>query len=234
MEGKVQRREDHARLVLDAGERDDETEELWARADVLAVACGGHAGDAASMRRLADFCRARPRPALGAHPSYPDRAGFGRRSIAMASDVLEARVAEQCAALAAIARDTNTKVRFVKPHGALWHDARAREDVASAVLRGAIAALGRDVVVIGPTDGALRAATAAIGVAYAREGFADRGVRPDGTLVPRGEPGALVTDPATAAARARALATSVEMVCVHGDGPNALAIARAVREALDG
>ena len=217
-------------LEIDAGEQDDEPEELWALADVLNVACGGHAGDDASMAKVAAFCAARERPRIGAHPSYPDREGFGRRAIAIEPRALADAIEQQCAALARIAGD----VRWMKPHGALYHDAAARAEIADAVLGGAVAALGPTFAVIGPPRGELRLAAAALGLAYVREGFADRATRADGSLVPRGEPGALVTDPAAAAARARSLVNEVDAICVHADTPGALAIARAVREAIDG
>jgi 5-oxoprolinase (ATP-hydrolysing) subunit A len=218
-------------LELDAGERDDEPDELWALFDVLNVACGGHAGDAASMTRVARFCAGRATPRIGAHPSYPDREGFGRRTTEVTPDALADEIERQCAALVAI---TGT-ARWLKPHGALYHDAAANPALARAVVAGAMAALGKQIVVIGPARGALRDAAAAAGLTYLREGFADRGTRADGSLVPRNEPGALVLDPTLAAERARALVTggAVDAICVHGDTPGALAIARAVREALD-
>ena len=215
-------------LDLDAGESAEETEELWRLADILAVACGGHAGDEASMERVVRFCAARGR-AIGAHPSYPDRAGFGRTTMAIDEAALRTAVGGQCAALAAIARRHGVDVAWVKPHGALYHDAAAHDAIARAVVRGAVDALG-EVVVIGPPEGALRRAA----VGYLREGFADRGTRADGTLIPRGEPGALVTDPGAAAARVAALAGRADVICVHADTPGAVAIARAVRGALDG
>jgi len=219
-------------LNLDAGERDDEPEELWRLFDVLSIACGGHAGDAASMTRVVACCT-EGGPRIGAHPSYPDRAGFGRRTMAIAPEALAASIAEQCAALAAIASLHGREVEYVKPHGALYHDA-AREPVARAVLDGVIAALGTNVTVIGPPRGPLRDGALARGLRYAREGFADRRMRDDGSLVPRSEPDALIVDPARAAAQAVALAHAVETICVHADTPNALAIARAVREAVHG
>jgi UPF0271 protein len=223
-------------LDLDAGEHEDEPEELWALADVLSIACGGHAGDERSMARVVAYCAARPRPRIGAHPSYPDREGFGRRSLAIAPHALREAIAEQCAALARVAAARDQRVGWIKPHGALYHDAARDPSVAAAVLLGAREALGPDVAVIGPPAGALRDAAAQIPLAYLREGFADRATRPDGTLVPRGEPNALITEPRLAAARARELVASgeVEAICVHADTPGSLAIARAVREVLDG
>ena len=216
-------------LNLDAGEHDDEPEALWALCDILCVACGGHAGDLRSMTRVAAFCASRARPRLGAHPSYPDREGFGRRTLAIAPAALQTSIAEQCALLASVARDHGLAVGWIKPHGALYHDAASNPALAAAVLAGAREALGDDVVVIGPPQGALTVAPR-----YLREGFADRRTRPDGSLVPRSEPGALIEDAAAAAVRARELAGRVDTVCVHADTPGALAIARAVREALDG
>jgi UPF0271 protein len=215
-------------LNIDAGERADEPDELYRLADVVNVACGGHAGDEASMRRVVAFCNEFG-TRVGAHPSYPDREGFGRRAMTMSAEALAASVAGQCRALAALAPE----VTHVKLHGALYHAANGDPAVARAALGGAVEALGRGVTVIGPPSGATVDAARALGLAYAREGFADRGVRADGGLVPRGEPGALVDDPARAAARARELRATVDTVCVHGDGPNALAVARAVRRALD-
>src|SRR5688572_12199758 len=140
-------------LNLDAGELATETEELWALFDLLACACGGHTGDAASMARVAAFC-ARSGVRLGAHPSYPDRAGFGRRTIAIAPADLRASLAEQLAALAAFG-----PVEAVKPHGALYHDAAREPAIAEIVLD----AVG-DLTIIGPPTGALREAAARRGV----------------------------------------------------------------------
>jgi UPF0271 protein len=184
------------------------------------------------MARITAFCAARTRPRIGAHPSYPDREGFGRRTLAIAPPALAAEIERQCRALAEIAGD----VRWMKPHGALYHDAARDPSLARAVVDGAIAALGAGFAVIGPAAGALCEAAAAADLAYLREGFADRRALPDGSLVPRSQPDALVTEPAIAAAQARALAArgDVDAICVHGDTPGALAIARAVREALGG
>jgi 5-oxoprolinase (ATP-hydrolysing) subunit A len=227
--------------------------------DVLSIACGGHAGDEASMARVVACCAASARtaasaspqasfPRVGAHPSYPDREHFGRRTLAIEPAALAVAVAEQCAALADVARRWNLPVAFVKPHGALYHDANRDPALAGAVVEGATRALGR-FAMIGPPTGALRDATGRFAMiepstgalrdatgtlAYLREGFADRAMRADGTLVPRSEPDALITDPAAAAAQARVLAASgtFDVLCVHGDTPGALAIAHAVRAAL--
>lgn len=222
-------------LNLDAGEHDDEPEELWALADVLSIACGGHAGDERSMARVVAYCASRERPRIGAHPSYPDRDGFGRRTIEIAPEMLRSSIAEQCAALAKIAAAHGQRVGWVKPHGALYHDAAKELSLAAAILFGAREALGPEVTVIGPPRGVLHDASGQFHFQYLREGFADRATRPDGTLVPRSEANALITEPALAAARARELvaAGGVDTICLHADTPGALAIARAVRAALD-
>lgn len=234
-------------LNLDAGESPDEPEELWALADILCVACGGHAGDTESMRRIAKFCVDRQRsgrrpPRLAAHPSYPDRAGFGRVSHAPRTAdehrALVASIVEQCSALASIARSHALDVSYIKPHGALYHDAAADAELARSVVDGARTGLALDVCVIGPQIGFLHAAAMrdhpAVDNCYLREAFADRRVRADGTLVPRSEPDALITDPAEAAARARQIidASIADTICCHADTPNALAIVSAVRTAL--
>ena len=215
-------------VELDAGESDDEPAELWRLVDIVAIACGGHAGDDASMARVIAGCADQQ---LGAHPSYPDRANFGRAAMTMSAGSLEASIAEQCAALARIATGHGRTIDWVKPHGALYHAAAADLEAARAVLRGATRSLGHAITVIGPPRGALADAAVEIGLRYAREGFADRRLRADGSLVPRSEPDALISDPAAAAAQATRL-VDIDVVCVHADTPNALAIARAVCEAL--
>lgn len=222
-------------LNVDAGELPGEPDELYALAHVVNIACGGHAGDEASMRRVVALCNQFGTRA-GAHPSYPDRAGFGRVAMTMTPDALTAAVAEQCHALVSVARvEGDAPLGFVKLHGALYHAANADATIARAALRGAVEALGWEITVIGPAAGATREIAVELGLAYAREGFADRSVRADGSLVPRGEPGAMIDDAPRASERARTLASSgaVDTICVHGDGKNALAIARAVRSVLD-
>ena len=221
-------------LNVDLGELPDEAEELYALAHVANIACGGHAGDPPSIVRALLRCKAHG-TRVGAHPSYPDREGFGRTAMAMAPADLRATVRNQCERLAAEARALAVPVTCVKAHGALYHAASADLVVARAVVAGALDALGAGLTVLGPPGGRLIDAAQEAGLAYAREGFADRGTRPDGTLVPRDHPGALLLDPVDAATRARELLVSgrFETVCVHGDTPGAIEIARAVRHVLD-
>jgi len=220
-------------LNVDAGELDDEPAELYALAHAVSIACGGHAGDERAMERVLREC-AKTGTRAGAHPSYEDREGFGRRELAVEPAILGASVEAQCARLAEVARGCGIALSHVKAHGALYHAANRDPETARIVVAAARRALGAPLVV-GPPEGELRRAAAAAGLAFAREGFADRALRKDGSLVPRGEPGAVIGDPLAARAQAQALAISgtFDTLCVHGDSPGAVAIARAVRAELD-
>lgn len=221
-------------LNVDLGELPDEPEELYALASVVNVACGGHAGDERSMCAAVRAARASG-ARLAAHPGYADREGFGRRARFAPAAEVRAQIESQCAALVAITAAEGATVALVKPHGALYHDASTDPALARAVVEGSRAALGPDLAVVGPPAGSLRDAAERAGCSYLREGFADRGLDARGGLLPRGTPGALIEDPAAAAAQALALARrgNFETLCVHGDTPGAVAIARAVRLALE-
>lgn len=221
-------------LNIDLGELPGADEQLYTLAHVANIACGGHAGDEASMRRALEAC-ARHGTRAGAHPSYEDREGFGRKALEVAPEVLRGQVAGQCARLARLAASQGVPVRYAKPHGALYHSANASPALARAVVEGVVEALGPGITVIGPGSGALRDAARAAGLTYAREGFADRGTLPDGSLIPRGQPGAVLTDTARARENTVRLATggTVDTLCVHGDTPGAVELAREVRATLD-
>ncbi|MBJ6765440.1 LamB/YcsF family protein [Myxococcaceae bacterium JPH2] len=221
-------------LNIDLGELPDEDPRLYALAHVANIACGGHAGDDASMRHALAQCE-RHGTHVGAHPSFEDREGFGRRTLDVAPDVLGQQVAEQCTRLARLASERGQRVAFAKPHGALYHAAHATPAIARAVVAGLIRALGPDLTLIGPPQGALWDAAREASLAYLREGFADRGTRPDGSLIPRGQPGAVLTDLARVRENASRLAKSgaVETLCVHGDTPGAVTLATEVRAGLD-
>jgi UPF0271 protein len=209
------------------------------------VACGFHAGDPSTMRRVC--ARAVERGvAIGAQVSYRDLAGFGRRFIDVDPAELAADVLYQLAALDGIARAEGGRVRYVKPHGALYNAAVHHEGQARAVVD-AVAAYDRSLPVLGLPGSALLRAAGTAGLRPVEEGFADRGYTPEGTLVPRRSPGALVSDPAVVAERAVRMATdglvtaadgtavevTVASVCVHGDTPGAVELARRVRAALE-
>lgn len=164
---------------------------------------------------------------IAAHPSYEDREHFGRVSLDVAPDALTEWIRRQCAQLREIAGD----VRFAKPHGALYHDAGRDPARARALLDGIDAALGK-VGIIGPPG--LQALAEERGFAFFHEGFADRRYAADGTLMPRSEPGAVITNPVDASVQARVLLASERFraLCVHGDNPAGLEIARAVRDVL--
>lgn len=218
---------------VDAGELEGEPRELWSLAHLLHVACGGHAGDEASMRRALQ--RARETGAhVGAHPSYPDREGFGRRATTLTPSVVADSLRAQCAALRQLADEAGLALTSVKPHGALYHDAARSPELARVLAEVTRDLLGGGAALVGPPTGALRDAASAAGLRYLREGFADRGYGADGALLPRSADGALLTDPQRAIAQARALwATgAVDTLCVHGDNPAALPLLRALRAAL--
>ncbi|WP_448062181.1 LamB/YcsF family protein [Cellulomonas hominis] len=208
------------------------------------VACGFHAGDPAIMAATCAWAVERG-VAIGAHVGYHDLVGFGRRSLDVPADVLRAEVAYQIGALDAVARTVGGRVTYVKPHGALYNTIVHDEAQAGALVR-AVAAVDPTLPLVGlPGSAVLRLAHDA-GLRTVAEAFVDRGYRADGTLVPRGEPGALVTDPAEAAARAVAMvrdggvltpegttvSVDADSLCVHSDTPGAVAVARAVRDAL--
>ena len=219
-------------LNIDAGELPDEPDALLATAHRIHVACGGHAGDETTMRKTVAAAK-KHGVEVAAHPSYEDRAGFGRRTLQVAPDVLGVQVASQCTALVAIARDLGVTVVGAKPHGALYHDTLRDRQLAGSVLEAIVRVIGPAAQIV-TQPGALMELSRLRGLRALREGFADRGVGPDGRLIPRGQPGAMIEEPARAAAQAQALVAlvAIDTVCVHGDGPNALAIARAVRRAL--
>jgi 5-oxoprolinase (ATP-hydrolysing) subunit A len=211
---------------------------VWTLGDDLAmleiitsanVACGFHAGDAAIMRSVCSAASARG-VRIGAQVSYRDLAGFGRREMDVAPDQLTADVLYQIGALSAFG-----DVAYVKPHGALYHRIFHDEVQAAAVVE-ALRAWRQPLPILGlPASAALRLAAQA-GFPTIAEGFADRAYTSDGRLVPRGEAGAVITDPAEVARQAIQLATAgqVRTLCMHGDTPGAVTLARGVRAALEG
>ena len=220
------------RLNLDAAELDDEPDGLTLLAHLLNLACGAHAGDVPLATRALRRARQHRVP-VGAHPSYPDREGFGRRALDLSMHALQETLRAQLSWLRDLAHDEGLGLSHVKPHGALYHAATARPDIAECLCDVTAETLGA-VTLVGITNGALHAAARARGWLFLREGFADRGYAPDGGLIPRGAPGDVLTDLDAVRAQVRRLvrAGEVDTVCVHGDGVHALPIARAVREAL--
>jgi UPF0271 protein len=209
------------------------------------VACGFHGGDATIMHNLAALAKERG-VALGAHPGFDDLWGFGRRAIVMNARDLEYSVAYQIGALKALAAYSAAPLRHVKPHGALYTMAAKNADYARAIAR-AVKTADAQLILAGPPGSELQKAAEKEGLVFAREGFCDRLYRDDGSLTPRSEKGAVIDDPDAAALQALRLARdgeavsgtgarvrlAVDTLCVHGDEPGAVAVARAVRRALE-
>ena len=210
------------------------------------IACGGHAGDEKSMRSVLTICKSEG-VAVGAHPGYPDRYGFGRRSINISSQDLEASLQEQICALLKIATDVGVTVRHVKPHGALYN-ASAEDESLGEVIARAVAVVDKNLALVGfagaPTLDVWRKA----GFAVVGEAFADRRYEPDGSLRSREHPDAVIEDPLEAGRQAVDIAcrglvrttdggqlrVRAETLCIHGDTKSAAVIAAAVRRALGG
>jgi len=208
------------------------------------IACGFHAGDPRTMDAAVAMAAARG-VAIGAHVSYPDLVGFGRRQLRVSAEELITDVLYQIGALEAFCRRHGTAVRYVKAHGALYNDLAGDQQLAGALGR-AVAAYnsGLSVLVLAgsPAVDVLRHQ----GLRVVAEGFADRGYFPDGRLIPRGRPGAVLTDPASVAERGWRIATgtpieaddgspivlAVDSLCVHGDTPGAVDVARELRAVL--
>ncbi|MGA1345352.1 MAG: LamB/YcsF family protein [Ilumatobacteraceae bacterium] len=208
------------------------------------VACGFHAGDPTTLRRTCAMAAERG-VRIGAQVSYPDLMGFGRRAMAIDPSELHDVVLYQLGALDAFAQIAGSEVSYVKPHGALYHTAVSDRAVADAVVD-AVVAYDPSMAVLGPPASALLASAGERGLEAVAEGFVDRAYHDDGSLVSRSLPGALLTDVPTVAARAVRMVVdhSVETIsggtftmaprslCVHGDTPGAVGLARAVRHAL--
>ncbi|GAA2727589.1 LamB/YcsF family protein [Cellulomonas aerilata] len=208
------------------------------------VACGFHAGDPSTIRRTC-AAAARAGVRVGAHVGYRDLAGFGRRFLDVAPAELTDDVVYQVGALQALARAAGTEVAYVKPHGALYNAIVGHVEQARAVVR-AVVAVDDSLPLVALPGSAVAAQARAAGLRVVTEAFADRAYLPDGTLVPRTRPGAVLHDPVAVAARVVGMvvehsvtavdgtpvAVDVESVCVHGDTPGAVAIATAVRAAL--
>lgn len=225
-------------LNADVGERPG-TEGVSADAEIVAavssanVACGFHAGDADTMRAVCDVAVLK-RKTIGAHVSHLDHEGFGRGPIEIAPETLGEQIAQQIAALQIIAKAAGGVVGYVKPHGSAYNTAAISAAYAEAIAA-AVASVDPSLKLLGPPDSKLVAAAAGHGLVGVAEGFPDRGYRPDGTLVPRGEPGA-VLDHDAALEQARRLAEEgrVRSLCVHSDTPGAAVLAIKIRNRLIG
>lgn len=232
-------------LNADLGEGDGYDEQLLGTVSSCNVACGGHAGDAASMVATVRSAIANG-VCVGAHPGYPDREGFGRRSGFLRGDELYRALTEQVTALSDVTADLGVLMTHVKPHGALYNDAVADRELADVIARVVAEAAGSPAF-IGMANTELQHAAERHGVSFIAEAFVDRAYEADGTLVPRSEPGAVHDDLGVITMQAVRLATegrvtartgetvsvSADTLCIHGDTPGAAVAARAVRDVLE-
>ncbi|MEW4566429.1 5-oxoprolinase subunit PxpA [Tautonia sp. JC769] len=216
-------------LNADLGEGFPDDEALLDRISSAGIACGGHAGDRTICLRTMELARGKG-VVIGAHPGYPDREGFGRRERHVTAQDVTQIVEEQLARLVSWAAEVDACVRFVKPHGALYHQAQREPELARGLV---MAVIDRGLPVLGLPGGALEREVLLAGLTFIPEGFADRRYRPDGSLVPRSEPGALIDDPSESERQALALIDrGLRTLCLHGDDPRALAKADRLRTAL--
>ena len=208
------------------------------------IACGGHAGDAESMRTALQLAKAHG-VAAGAHPSFPDRENFGRTPSPLRGAALEQALAEQASALVALAAEEGVTLTHLKPHGALYNMA-ARDAWLAASVVSVLQTVLPEASLFGPPDSDLQRAAAAAGVRFVAEGFADRAYEADGQLRDRKLQGAVIHDPKDQTRQALSiamhgqvttydgdsLALPVQTLCVHGDTPEAYAAAQAIRAAM--
>ena len=222
-------------LNCDMGELEDSAHEAALMEHITSanIACGGHAGDEATMERTARLAMARG-VKIGAHPGYPDRANFGRIEMDMTPEAIADTVYEQIVRLEKVVKRLGGEIVHVKPHGQMYNVAVKNAVVAAAIATG-VARWGRGVPIFGLAGSPMLDVWRGMGMEVKGEGFADRAYEADGTLRSRKLEGALITDPKKAAAQAVRIAREgkAETICVHGDTPGAVEILRACREALD-
>ncbi len=226
---------------------EDGTQDLLMRSVTsVNVACGGHAGDAATMKSTVEQAL-RWQLAIGAHPGYPDRASFGRKALELPLDMVRDSVFEQVRALIDIVTRCGATVTHVKPHGALYNQAVYDRELAQAIADG-VGRWSHDVVLVGLASSPMLEVFRERGFAVAGEAFADRRYEADGTLRARTFEDALIRDPAEAARQAvqiavhgmvtphegEDIALGARTICIHGDTPGAVEIAAAVAAALRG
>ena len=204
------------------------------------IACGFHDSDPLVMQRTVRLAK-RHHVGVGAHPSYPDLQGFGRRAMTLSPDEVEAMIVYQVSALAGFAKSEGVELSHVKPHGALYNQAAKERDLAQAIAAG-VKRFSNDLILVGLAGSQLIEAGVGVGLRVANEGFPERGYNADGSLMSRKLKGAIIESPDKAAANALKMATEglkisglkieVETLCIHGDNEDAVHIARAIREVL--
>jgi UPF0271 protein len=237
-------------LNADLGEgfgrsRSSEDEALLDVVSSANIACGFHAGDATTMRDTVRAAASRG-VAIGAHPSYPDIPGFGRRELGLSPKEIRFHVSYQLRLFRDICIAENAKLGYVKPHGALYNRASKDSAAAKAVVE-AMSEVDPSLLLLGLPESEMARAARRANLGFAAEAFADRAYKSDGTLVPRKEPGAVMHDLQASVTRAVTLVKSntitaddgttlsvvAQSLCVHGDNPDALAMLREIRAALE-
>jgi len=232
-------------LNADLGEGAGSDEELLQLVSSANIACGWHAGDASTMRQCVRWAIDN-RVAIGAHPSFPDRANFGRSTMHLPPEEIVAGVLYQIGALAAIVKAEGGTLAHVKPHGALYNQAVKEPELAAAIVD-AVRRFDPGLRFFGLAGSGMISAAERVGLTPVEEVFADRGYMPDGSLVPRSQPGALIEDEEQSLAQTLSLvrdhqvraidgsvvAVNAQSVCLHGDGAHALAFARRIRSTLE-
>jgi UPF0271 protein len=213
-------------LNCDLGEGIGNDAELMPYIDEANIACGFHAGDAFTMRETVALC-IRHKVKIGAHPSYLDRENFGRKEIELSPEEIYLLVRKQVETLKKITEQAGTKLHHVKPHGALYNTSAKSEAVAKAIAK-AVKDVDPSLILFGLKNSHSIAAAKNIGLNTAEEAFADRRYESDGSLTPRSQPGAFLTE-------IRAVLDQVKKIkadtwCIHGDGPHAVDFAKALHE----
>jgi UPF0271 protein len=231
-------------LNCDVGEGYCNDAELIGLVTSANIACGYHAGDVATMRTTVETALKKG-VSIGAHPGYPDREDFGRRSMNMSKAEVFDLVTDQIIALRDIALSAGGRLRHVKPHGALYNQAAKNPELAETIAS-AVRSVDEGLILFGLSGSALIDAGQTVGLRTAAEVFADRTYRSDGSLTPRSEPDALITDAGHAMSQilqiltehtvttidGAAIPMTADTICIHGDGENAVEYARSIREML--
>ncbi|MEZ5708482.1 MAG: 5-oxoprolinase subunit PxpA [Blastomonas sp.] len=235
-------------LNADLGEEPEESARdmaLMRHVSSCNIACSGHAGDDGSMRQM--LLAARDAGiAAGAHPSYPDRANFGRKSMDIGTERLVENLVEQVSRLKRIADAVGVRIGHIKPHGALYNDLADNGELAEKVA-GAFVEFFPEMALVGLAGGAMEAAAKRLGHEWIAEAFIDRAYQANGRLVPRSQPGAVLCNDQARIAQALAIAQhgrlmtahrdeimiAADSLCIHSDSPGALQTARNIRTALD-
>jgi UPF0271 protein len=231
-------------LNCDMGEGAGNEESLMPFISSANIACGYHAGDEGEMKRVVELCLQHG-VAIGAHPSFADRQNFGRKEMNLSQAELIDLVSEQLSILDNIVRQSGSRLHHVKPHGALYNMA-AKDDALAGGLVKAIKTFNPMLILYGLAGSVMICKSRELGLKFAEEAFADRRYMPDGSLVPRPDPAALINDPAEAVQQVLGIALEQQLfavtgekllikagtICIHGDGPQAVPFAKAISLAL--